>query len=741
MPNKLQLQPFSDNMRMGEIIEACRKNFQVLLDAYLNGANAVLFKGDPGGNGNAGQRGASVFQLTYDNILAAYNALTISDSLQTVYRDKTKLANLIQQAIDSAPNAANSAFRQLFSNIVVVDQIEDVVNYDMLILDNGFSFILVQDGSTFKVEATAMNLLTTSDWTDIIQSMIESYIKDSSESWPIVNSKLYGSVTANGVLPDTISADWQIYADLAWLAIVNSKDATTSRAHEPVTFVGSTDQLKAFFNKFASTGAVGMMPTPYHMPLLCVRLRKDNGYAYSADKDFGTDEKAPSRYGFVLFDEDGNGQSSAWPNCNATVTYERGRLWFEVEKAKGDHDGNNMAGKFFMSKRMFKFWTGASGMTIIGSTGKQVDIDDGTVTADTVEANTINFTKAELRSAAALATDNLGNIIPATGSQANPVPIGTVIMWPGTKPPDYDGSRVTDWTNSDWRICDGSQLSTSMYSKLYSVIGTRFGGTTTNFALPNFSGRMPIGAETGGTADLGEQGGEASTTLLTTHMPSHSHSIPGHTHTLNHTHTFSGTTGSGSPHKHATTTTIASNGSHQHSMSGSTSSNGSHAHAYKNCYFVEHGNGYVLVNFIGDWNGNTLQGQHVDSGFLGCTHDKDGTGSGTESQHVAGSGKSDTDNNYLFWFKSPSSHMDYAGSHTHSLTVSCSNAGSHQHTATTTCDNESVHTHSFSGTTSECTSSTSSTSLTTNATGGGAPHNNMPPFLGIYFIIKVQHTE
>ena len=81
-------------------------------------------------------------------------------------------------------------------------------------------------------------------------------------------------------------------------------------------------------------------------------------------------------------------------------------------------------------------------------------------------------------------------------------------------------------------LCTGTAVSRTTYAALFAVIGTTFGagdGSTT-FNLPNYSGVMPIGANV--TYALGSTGGSATTTLTTSNLPSHSHTITdnGHSH-------------------------------------------------------------------------------------------------------------------------------------------------------------------------------------------------------------------
>jgi microcystin-dependent protein len=106
----------------------------------------------------------------------------------------------------------------------------------------------------------------------------------------------------------------------------------------------------------------------------------------------------------------------------------------------------------------------------------------------------------------------------------------------------------------DWALCNGQLLAISAYEALYSIIGTTYGGNgTTNFALPNLQGQIPMhwGTSPGlPTTTIGEVQGQSTVTLTTQQIPQHTHQASVLHGSVNRTPTPSATTylaGSGSP--------------------------------------------------------------------------------------------------------------------------------------------------------------------------------------------------
>lgn len=79
-----------------------------------------------------------------------------------------------------------------------------------------------------------------------------------------------------------------------------------------------------------------------------------------------------------------------------------------------------------------------------------------------------------------------------------------------------------------WALCDGQFLSISQNTALFSLLGTQFGGNgTSNFALPNLQGNVPMGQGNGpaGNTVMGDVLGSSTLTLTSNQMPIHNHTI------------------------------------------------------------------------------------------------------------------------------------------------------------------------------------------------------------------------
>lgn len=87
------------------------------------------------------------------------------------------------------------------------------------------------------------------------------------------------------------------------------------------------------------------------------------------------------------------------------------------------------------------------------------------------------------------------------------IPIGSIVPFAGNYAP------------AGWLLCDGAEVSRTLYFELYGVLGTVYGagdGVDT-FNLPNLVKRVPGGS--GGDWALGQEIGEETHTLVSNELP------------------------------------------------------------------------------------------------------------------------------------------------------------------------------------------------------------------------------
>jgi microcystin-dependent protein len=80
-----------------------------------------------------------------------------------------------------------------------------------------------------------------------------------------------------------------------------------------------------------------------------------------------------------------------------------------------------------------------------------------------------------------------------------------------------------------YMLCQGQILPISQYTALFSLLGTTYGGNgVTTFALPDLRGRAPVGSGAGpglSPVNEGQIGGVQTTSILSSNLPSHTHTL------------------------------------------------------------------------------------------------------------------------------------------------------------------------------------------------------------------------
>ena len=139
-------------------------------------------------------------------------------------------------------------------------------------------------------------------------------------------------------------------------------------------------------------------------------------------------------------------------------------------------------------------------------------------------ASSTVFTKLGIGSALQVLKTNSGATAPEWVTETDLCPVGSIVMY----------GKATAPTN--WLLCDGSAVSRSTYSDLFTVLSTTYGsgdGSST-FNVPDMQSRFPISYDGGSSYALGATGGattdtptlsgtNAGTTLTSAQIPAHTH--------------------------------------------------------------------------------------------------------------------------------------------------------------------------------------------------------------------------
>jgi microcystin-dependent protein len=111
-------------------------------------------------------------------------------------------------------------------------------------------------------------------------------------------------------------------------------------------------------------------------------------------------------------------------------------------------------------------------------------------------------------------------------------PDGTIVDFESTRGIEPYISEILifpfSFAPQGFTLCNGQLLPINQNQALFSLLGTNFGGNgTTNFALPDLRGRVPVGLGTGNGSSWtqGQRSGSETETLLSSHLPAHNHSF------------------------------------------------------------------------------------------------------------------------------------------------------------------------------------------------------------------------
>lgn len=125
-----------------------------------------------------------------------------------------------------------------------------------------------------------------------------------------------------------------------------------------------------------------------------------------------------------------------------------------------------------------------------------------------------NFIKKAFLTAAQLNTMNAQ----IDANLQSSVPAGSMMSFAGSSAPNF------------WLLCDGSSYDTVIYAVLFDVIGYTYGGSGSNFNVPDTRGKYITGIPAAGT--LGSSIGTPLSDEENRPVGQHNHAItdPGHVH-------------------------------------------------------------------------------------------------------------------------------------------------------------------------------------------------------------------
>ncbi len=118
--------------------------------------------------------------------------------------------------------------------------------------------------------------------------------------------------------------------------------------------------------------------------------------------------------------------------------------------------------------------------------------------------------------------------------------VGEIRMWAG----QLGSLTGTVQPITGWLLCNGALISTSTYDDLFALAGHAYNGGvdpgSSQFKLPDFRGRGPVGLDAGTFSTRGATGGAETVVLNYQTLPAHAHT---HTISTDGLHTHTGLTG------------------------------------------------------------------------------------------------------------------------------------------------------------------------------------------------------
>lgn len=371
--DKYQLEQVRTGMPYNELIDAVKRNFSILLNAYIAGANVVEFTGMPGIAGAPGARGASMFAINQQNLFKAMSVYT--GNLYPITEDNvmSSVSNL-QTAVQALLTQSASA-TELFKGVPNVQSIQDIVQYDSILFNNGYLLTLTYTGQgtnkQFSVTGDIMTALASGgtshsstgsyDIDTIVQKVLEqvSISANGMGGVTAVEKQVqYGGAYRKSYMPKSVLPDAPTARTLAFLAA-----NTASDIKNVILIAGTNEQLKQIYTALnmalddttADTLAKGSMPIANFAPSLVV-AQSAHGEKTTEPASYDDSVSIPKqRFGMtivnmddIVANADGNVSDGASWSSFATISKAHDGMWLMSQS------DNSPYGKIYLSKTRFE---------------------------------------------------------------------------------------------------------------------------------------------------------------------------------------------------------------------------------------------------------------------------------------------------------------------------------------------------------------------------------------------------
>lgn len=402
MNDTFQLNPINKGMSYDALIDAVKRNFSILLNAYIQGSNVIQFIGAPGVSGNKGERGASLLTITNQNFTTAASqpgilpaGITIDTILETPENTNAVVQNILNN---------EDALKLMFADNVVINSQADMVMYDSMLFTTGTLItetFVVNDGQ--RTFTTYLNNITISGGGDIdYDKLVADVVAQLGPSLNTIGSQPSSTKTfqhqgafKSAYVPKSVQPDGDVQKALMYLAI-NTADNEDAKF---ATLVAGTDvQLKNIYTALAlnlsddsgNDDAKANMPLGQYEPGLLV-VQKETGQQIP-EPGANADMTLPiNKYGITIVDMDsinvnidGDVTDGISFSAFTTLTKYLNGVWF-----MSNSDIRDRYGKFFISRERFELFITGRYKLAIGSYILEVS-GNSTVTVNGTDSKTVN---------------------------------------------------------------------------------------------------------------------------------------------------------------------------------------------------------------------------------------------------------------------------------------------------------------------------------------------------------------